>query len=399
MTDPTTRPYGLPQTPPARFVARLERLRPVAEELAALLYTYSEEESPEVIWLRDIQSRYPLTELGNPARQALAQAQRINRSQRRHLQLGLCEFQIGLIFLYYRADCQFATAQFEKARRQWQFVSETAAVCLTHYAQGVVYYHDQEYEAALHQFSLIEPLMRRLTFSSNQNVQVFMNRLQEDLVVNKKILLAEMWPPDAEPPQIIAPPSSGTVRQPVDNSSGAARSGAENGRSQPPQEPIEEGKTAAEGHTPGRTPRPIDRMNSPTPVPSHLMRGEQFVWYEVVAPAGQLSAERFPTGACLLVEREGAVEFGSAIVIKEAQNNVRGGVIVKPLDTKAELGYRFRIYYAGEPEGVRPIEWATFGDPRADDFELNVESQRRIAIDKHMVVGTVVGVWSPISLV
>jgi hypothetical protein len=263
MTNVSTRPLPAPDAnvaPSADQAARLEKLKPVAdelEEMIALLYPYDEEGSPEVIWLRDIKKRYQFTKLGLPARQALAQARRINRSQRRHQQLGLCEFQIGVIFLYYQANCHYAAAQFAEARRQWQFVNETAAACLSHYAEGLAYYHEQEYEAALRHYSLTERLMRRLAFSSNQIAPEFSRLLVERLTASKKALLADMWPPEAEPePEVVVPADS---RPSLTVSAKPPFRGGQATDGQPEQEAAEQSHTGQSDHPP-RPVRPKDKQ-------------------------------------------------------------------------------------------------------------------------------------------
>jgi hypothetical protein len=376
------------QTAAEIYATRLTTLQAITKKLEAmveLLYPYDDEGSPELIWLRDIQSRYPLTQLGSPARQALTQAQRINRTQRQHWQLGLCEFQIGLIFLHYQADCHYAVTQFGAARRQWQFVNEMAAVCLTHYAQGLVHYHEQEYEAALRQYSQAEQLLPRLQFNSNnsnQKIEKFMEDLITALTAAKKKLLEEMWPADTTPapaptPEPVPPPATGAA-------------------------------AAADTHTPdadqGRQvdqaasiQRPVDRMNTATPLPDHLLRGHRYIWYQVVQRY-DLFLQEITQGTWLLVDTEPAAAAqkpGTPVIVVNNPENIHASVAVSPYETS---GVGQRISYVGcvvgrEPPIEHEVRFSV--DPASKNVTLQLNSQQQLEIQESNIAGVVIGIWQP----
>lgn len=368
----------------ASRVKMLQGVAEMLEEMVEHLFPYSDIESPEVIWLRNIKARYPLTKLGRPARQALDQAQRINRSQRRHDQLGLCEYQIGLIYLYYQSDCHFAAAQFSEARRQWRFVDQSAAVCLTHFAQGLVHFHEQEYEAALDQYSRAEQLMRRVRFGSRQAARKFLDELTPKLTEARRELLAAMWPPETEPP---APPP---VDPPTSNMSEQRQA---TGSSADEQPAAQEGRPP---RPPGAVRPPFSQMERPVPVPAHILQSDQYVWYEVVASDHAQVASELPDGTCLLVEQTAAVGPGKGVILTDGQDGVRTGIAVQPYGIKETSVVLGRICFLGTVVGTQRIEKGKFSvNMQTGKLALDVEEQRRIEIDESRIVGVVVGVWQP----
>lgn len=405
MTNVSTRPLPAPDTnvaPSADQAARLEKLKPVAdelEEMIALLYPYDEEGSPEVIWLRDIKIRYPLTNLGLPARQALAQARRINRSQRRHQQLGLCEFQIGVIFLYYQANCHYAAAQFAEARRQWQFVNETAAACLSHYAEGLAYYHEQEYEAALRHYSLTERLMRRLAFSSNQIAPEFSRLLVERLTASKKALLADMWPPEAEPePEVVSNQESLEIAgQPVDNMNTQRDEHVDDEHvDDRADDHIED--PLSDGDQP-ETKQPTDRS---TPIPDHLMQTKRYVWYRVWEKY-DLFCQDVPKDAWLLVDtaqrigkdKDHIMANGLSKLVVLKDRRVRGSFLVRQ---SGQVGKRIRLDYVGEIVDEKIVNSIPFSrDAATGNITLQISSSQLIKTQETEIIGVVVGIWQAVN--
>jgi hypothetical protein len=369
------------QAPVDRGSLRLQwpdQMAKALDSLVEMLYPYNEEESPEVIWLRDIEKRYPLTKLGQPARQALAQAQRINRARREHRLLGLCEFNIGLIYLHYRADYHHALTQFGEARRQWLFESQTAAVCLTHYAQGLAHYHEQEYEAALRQFSLTEQLLRRVSFNSNQQANKFLDTLIAYLTEDRKTLLNWMWPAEDEsepqPAPQTAPPATPrtTTPEPVATEAPVTVPTPE------PPPPL------ADNGQPTGPPPPINQQE--TPVYGHELRNKRYEWYEVIQ-----QDERFlniPQGTWLLVDKQAKIDDykpGVLLIISDeihCQAGLREGIIVKTR-TASQIGQRITLL------GKANIDHATF----SEDIDLQLDSQQQFKIKLEDILGMVVGIW------
>jgi tetratricopeptide (TPR) repeat protein len=366
---------------------RLERPQIAArllEFLIELLYPDTDEASPEIIRLKDVERRYPLTKLqpNGPARQALAQSRRINRSPHQHRQLGLSEYYAGLIFLYYNDDYHRALTQFAEARRQWSFVNETLAVCLTHYGQGLVHYHDGDYEAALRQYTIVERQLQRMHFSNNQDrlLQHLRHYLDED----KAVLLERMWPPEAEPEPEPEPEPAPEAARP--------RTAA---ATEPPYVP-------GDGATPGprneqeagQAALPVDQMNAPTPMPGHQMRGQRYAWYEVVEQDDHYFDD-VARGSWLLVDKEQKLDAGPGARVIVGDHTVYGGVGVRAFGKNGEVGQRIRMHCLGK--FVEPIEYGSFlNDPDSGEVTLQVANEQFITVQKDKIVGVVIGIWQQV---
>ena len=96
------------------------QLRPVREAVSVLgrllKVLFPEQPSLDVITVENVIERYPLTGLGAPALAAIEQSQRIVRGRNDYNQLGLGEFHVGLIYLYWD-DCRAAANQFSPEQR------------------------------------------------------------------------------------------------------------------------------------------------------------------------------------------------------------------------------------------------------------------------------------------
>lgn len=186
---------------------------------------YPHERHLDIVTVADIRRRYPLTGLGVPAMRAIEQAQRIVRATNDYHLIGLCEFHVGLIYLYWR-DNRGAGQQFAAARRQWSFVNATAAVCLALFAEGRAQEFALHHEAAMTTYSRAEQQLPRIRFETAQEgLRRFTSTLVHELAQAKEVLrllLAQAWqdqehlppvrvaPDQRRPPQTIAP-----VPQPV----------------------------------------------------------------------------------------------------------------------------------------------------------------------------------------
>jgi hypothetical protein len=388
---------------PTGYERRLDQPKIAAkllEFLVELLYPHADEENPEIIRLRDIERRYPLTRLqpNGPARQALAQSRRINRSQRQLRQLGLCEFYTGLIFLYYNGDSHRAVTQFTEARIQWGLMNEALSVSLSHYGQGLAHYHDGDYEAALRQFTTVERQLQRIHLSHDQERFLFLLRhyLDED----KTALLRALWPDEIEPKSTPAQTQTPALVSPPQVS--------------PPQDspvPLPEAETAAppylsdadtraraaDGRQRAPAARPLDQMNAPTPIPGHFVRGQRYAWYEVVERSGHFLKD-VRQGAVLLVDKKpelAARRPGTPVIVGSEQEQIGGCVQVKPFGEGSEIVPRVRIHYLGRMLGrdVR-IDSARFHrDTSSGNVTLQMDSNQRIEIQEDRIVGVVVGMW------
>jgi hypothetical protein len=386
---------------PTGYERRLDQPKIAAkllEFLVELLYPHADEENPEIIRLRDIERRYPLTRLqaNGPARQALAQSRRINRSQRQLRQLGLCEFYTGLIFLYYNGDSHRAVTQFTEARIQWGLMNEALSVILSHYGQGLAHYHDGDYEAALRQFANVERQLQRTHFSHGQ--ERFLPLLRHYLDEDKTVLLRALWPdeiePQSTPAQTRTPASSAPVSPPQVS---PAPPPASETAAPPPPPDADARPRAEDGRQPAQAAPPVDQMNVPTPIPGHFMRDRRYVWYEVVERSGHFLKD-VRQGALLLVDNKPEVTAkrpGTSVIVSSEQEQISGCVQVKPFGEGNEIVPRVRIHYLGRILGrdVR-IDSARFRrDTSSGNVTLQMDSNQRIEIHEDRIIGVVVGMW------
>lgn len=177
--------------------------RVAISQLSTLLDLLYPEPGPDVYTLEDFVYRHPLTGLGELAAREIEQSQRINRAQGDFRQIGLCEFHIGLIYLYW-GQYQSAQTQFAIARRQWSFVNEPAAVCLAHFAEGAAQELAYHYEVALAVYGKALTALGRIKFSAPsaketefaESLTTFVKEAQERVRHN-------LWLPVQESPQIL----------------------------------------------------------------------------------------------------------------------------------------------------------------------------------------------------
>lgn len=141
----------------AQFAAAVELLTGLQKLL------YSKQQNLDILTVADVQRRYPLTGLGIPAMRAIEQSQRMIRATNNYELIGLCEFHVGLIYLYWQ-DSRGASQQFAEARRQWSFVNATAAVCLSLFAEGLAQELALHHETAMTLYSKAEQRLPRIRF-------------------------------------------------------------------------------------------------------------------------------------------------------------------------------------------------------------------------------------------
>ncbi len=179
---------------PANALNPSHRASYILSDLLDLLYPPPL--SPDIITREDVLTRYRLTGLGVPAITALQQAQRIVRTGKDYCQIGLCEFHIGLIYLYWQ-HCLAAAQQFAEARRQWLFADETASVCLTYFAEGQARHLALHYEPAMGCYLKAEQWLPRLRLTPpSANLDEFIQNVISKLRESQEILRDKMWPPD-----------------------------------------------------------------------------------------------------------------------------------------------------------------------------------------------------------
>ena len=170
------------------------------DELAASLYP---DPSPNVLTLHDFRTRYPLTGLGEPATRAIEQAQRINQAIGDFSQRGLCEYQIGLIYLYW-GKYRGAAQQFQLAQRQWTFLKNQAPPCLAHFAEGVARQLAHQYEMASVCYGRAQHYLTQLqNFPQADTPDDFMQDISRYLKANFTAVQQVMWQAEDKSGEVI----------------------------------------------------------------------------------------------------------------------------------------------------------------------------------------------------
>ncbi len=173
---------------------------------------YPNRRNLDIVTVEDIQRRYPLTGLGVPAMRAIEQSQRIVRATNDYHLIGICEFHVGLIYLFWE-DNRGASQQFAAARRQWSFVNATAPVCLALFAEGRAQELALHHESAMACYGKAEQRLPRIRFDpAREGLRRFTSTLAHELERAKetlRLLLQETWQDQENlPPGTVAPDST-----------------------------------------------------------------------------------------------------------------------------------------------------------------------------------------------
>lgn len=348
-----------PAQPSARPPVDAETSRPVREAvnvLSRLLkLIYPDPVSLDIITVDDILRRYPLTGLGAPALAAIEQSQRIVRARGDYSQVGLGEFHVGLIYLYWD-DCRAAAGQFALARQPWSLVGDAPANNLAHYAQGLALYHAYHNEAAMVQFSRAERGLSRSQIGAQaERAATLATEMRPLLNVAQEALRQSMWPEEqtADRPQAnyLSVPARSAGHEAVAADEPDVRLAFERpGR-----------RTESADHP--VVPQPISNMPgslaepSHGPVPGHFMLDDRFGWY-VVAEKRSDFLPNVVAGSWVLVDREleDRPPAGHEYVVVGGRESGLGSIIVQPVSQSSAvancyLGYRTTTEsQAGTPE-------------------------------------------------
>lgn len=349
------------------------RPRDAVTTLSALLERlYPEPVSPDILTLDDMLRRYRLTQLGSPAMRAIRQSQRINRRIGNYQSIGLCEFHIGLIFLYW-GDLQGAAQQFVEARQQWAFVHQPASVCLTHFAEGMAQHLAFSPEMAMASYGKVEHLLPRLPAATPSDaLGRFVTALQEALTEAQRALRHDIWttpPPHA--PSTETPPRQGPAAPP-DAATDAA--------TEPEPPPIQADAIVQQ---------PISNLdadpNQPScPVPAHKKINDDYQWYKVIERRDDF-LPRIQDGGWVLVNTQVEnYEYNPGDILIVSDEAVNGSVMVQPRGERRPYG---RIFLAR----LEPVGTFTRGtDTQKVTFSADME---QVPVDLVNILGIVVGFW------
>lgn len=403
-------PAGAPATHPNTQAAH-ERVEELNRLLAEL---FAEPPSPELITLENIRFRYRLTGFGPPALSAIEQTQRLSRTWRDYGQIGLCDFHIGLIYLYY-GDPRAAAAQFAIARQSWMLDGDAAAICLSHYAQGVALRLAYHYESAMSQYGRAEKGLNRNLAGAQAARLADISRYLDPLVRREQASLREiMWPPDSAPPDVRPggglPGGQGNGGGPESGPPGGGEANAQTGEPAPApagvhaerapgEQPVQDvalagvasvavdGRVArAEG---APVPVPISRLpvapgdaaeEPASPVPGHRTVDDRYQWYTVHRRKDSHLPE-FVEGTWLLVNRDAPPPDDRALVIVSSREPAIGSVLVRsnPAQDGAPLCF-LGYYHPGEDEPSLILD----------------ESGKALRIPHMLLLGVVIGAWHTI---
>jgi hypothetical protein len=219
-------------------------------QLADLLQLLYPDPTPDIITLTDFRNRYPLTGLGKPAITAIETAQRIHYATQNPEQTGLCEFHIGLIYLYW-GNFDGAAHQFYWARRHWALIGKPETNALAYLAEAHAQHLGYHHEQAMQNLQRAHHTLPRLRFTTH-------NPFTQELTHHIHTLIQIVR--HALHPEEIPTPNDQTQSTPPDDQTTA-----------PHQD---------EEPTPGM---PINNLSSylPTPLPGHLLIDPLYRWYQV----------------------------------------------------------------------------------------------------------------------
>jgi len=371
-----------------------EQIRTAVNRLTELLEWLHPDPSPDVFTVRDYRNRYPFTRLGSLAVADIDRYQRINRAIGDHVQMGLYDFHIGLIYLHEGAF-RGAVTQFDQARQQWSFVNQSAAVALTHLARAVALQQAGHYESALVSVGKVAGWLARGNLAKpipnwrDFEVQV------ENYVAELQVELRKQMETVVQTAE-----EESEAEEPETDEAKTAGEEATAQHHAPVPEPDPEAETRPDGEiiTGSDTPLPIVNMEDadspPIPIPGHRLLEDRYEWYLVeVRPPSDFMHEIHP-GDWLLVDLQPRLtqdlqdtEQPILIVKKE---EIDGTIRVRPLDPKAKFQRIYLVMLADSPTGSFWVDETTGTVTLSSDMDA-------IGVNRTEILGVVVGFWRPMK--
>lgn len=281
-----------------------DQLRPVREAVAVLerllRLLFPEPLSLDIVTVENIVRRYPLTGLGAPALAAMEQSQRIVRARGDYGQVGLAEFHVGLIYLYWD-DCRAAANQFAVARQPWSLANDSPAMCLAHYAQGLGLYHSYHNESAMLQFGRAERLLNRPSIGTQaERFAALGKEMRPLLAIAQETLRESLWPKEQPTTEVL---QAGYLSVPPDVPAREQTPPAGSQARPPATRPVERPEWAR------RVPLPISNLPggvgdlSRGPVPGHVTTDDRFGWYRISGKTSEF-LPAVAAGTWLLADRD-----------------------------------------------------------------------------------------------
>lgn len=395
---------SVPQIPPQQTYDNNSSIRTAVNRLTELLEWLYPDPSPDIFTVRDYRNRYPFTRLGPLATGDIDRYQRINRAIGNHVQLGLCEYHIGLIYLH-EGEFRAAVQQFEQARQQWAFVNQSAAIALTHLARAVALRRANHFESALVSAGKVAGWLDRARLGEPvpqggrffEKVLSYVAELQAEL---RKLMSP---PPDTAVDEATADAASTSAGDMPPGPPSSAMGTATPTPSQADSAPrTTDTKTRADDEieTGAIAPEPIVNLDRtavpPIPIPEHLLIDDRYAWYLVEFRPESSFLPEFNMGDWLLVDlqpdlTEDLHDTEQPILVVKKET-IDGTIRVRPLDPKTRFQRIYLVALADSPTGAFRVD--------EDTGTVTFSNQmREIGVDRDEILGVVVGFWRPMVVV
>lgn len=375
-----------------RHTGDSDQLRPVREAVAVLerllRVLFPDPLSLDIVTVENIVRRYPLTGLGAPALAAMEQSQRIVRARGDYQQVGVAEFHIGLIYMYWD-DCRAAANQFAVARQPWSLANDTPAMCLAHYAQGLGLYHSYHNEPAMLQFGRAERLLNRPSIGTqSERLATLAKEMRPLLTIAQETLRESLWPKEQQSAEVL---QAGYLSLPLDLPAREPQAQPESHVYPPAPRRSERPEWAR------RVPLPISNLpgegDAPRgPVPGHITTDDRFGWYRIVEKSGEFLPD-VAAGTWLLADRDVDERLVDERLVDEKVSKEREYVVVgSPYPGLGSIAVRPVSHASAMPHcylGYRIVDDKT---PENSRVFLNETSEAPIT-DGLLVLAVVEGFW------
>lgn len=350
------------------------RIRPQAvKDLEALLaLLFPDPPSPDCITVDDMLRRYRFNGLSALALQAIEQSQRIVRARGDYVQLGVCEFHIGLIYFTW-GDPRAAANQFLLARQSWTLAGDHAAKCLGHFAQGLALAEALHYEPAMLQYGRAERLLSQPPRHGPAATRhgTLDDKMRPLLTAAQDALRVKLWPNDPAEP---APSAS------------EAADSAGRGPSAQPQMRTDDARPLSVANISNLPLVPPAPRRRNCPVPGHTLDDDHYTWYAVADRRGGFLSAMVP-GIWLLADNDvDDLALGRVLVIVGSRQAGLGSISLRPFD---QAGVTLSLYLGLRVSGGGG---ASAGSPIALP-QLYLNEKSPVSGSDVQVLAVVRGVW------
>ena len=373
-----------------------EAIRTAVNRLTDLLELIHNDPSPDIFTVRDYRNRYPFTRLGALATKDIDRYQRINRAVGNHVQMGLCEYHIGLIYLHEGAF-RGAAQQFDQARQQWSFVNQSAGVSLTFLGRAVALQQATHFESALISAGKVSGWVERARFDKSINIWAIFRQHSLDYLDELQAALRQQL--ESEPETADDSPEVTDNGQHKPEPSATSTAQPENPPQIGPVTPstTAEAETRPDGDivTGAVTPRPISNMNrvSPPimPLPDHLLTDERYAWYLVQTRPLSDFMPNINEGDWLLVDLQPGfdqdLQDTEQPILVVMNKDIDDTIRIRPLDSNEHFQRIYLVTLADKPRSFL-VDQAT----GTVSFSQELPA---IGVNRDEILGVVVGFWRP----